>query len=752
MTSKTTAALTTTASRSLMLEVRADGIALLTYDTPNESVNALVPSSSQELVEILDRVDRDEAIRAVVLASGKADSFVVGADVEMLKACRTAADAEALSRAGQEAFRRLAKSDKPFVAAVHGAALGGGFELALACHARVCSDDAKTLFGLPEIQLGLIPGANGLLRLADHVGLRVALDHGLTGKTIRARKAKSMGLVTEVVPKALLLRAAIAVAERALSDRSSRALATLRSIVAPLHRDRAERLALERNPIGRRVLFRKARAAALEKTGGHFPAAFKVIDVLEAYASRGFDAGADVEARAFGELVVSPTARQLMAIFFATQALKRDPGVADGKARARSVEKIGVLGAGLMGAGIAYASIDARYAVRMKDRDAAAVGRGLAYVDALLAARARSGRLSTLDRASIEARLSGTTTYDGFGRCDLVIEAVFEDLALKRAVLADIETKCAPTTIFASNTSAIPIAQIAEGCRRPQNVVGMHYFSPVEKMPLLEVVRHRGSSDEAVATAVSVGKRQGKTVIVVNDGPGFYTSRVLAPFLNEAAHLLSEGVAVEAIDRAIVDWGFPVGPMTLLDEVGLDVAAHVAELLRAAFGARMAPPPAMERLLADDRRGRKNQRGFHLYDDGGKKRRDPDGDAAAKAGVDASVYAALGLRATTMSAKKGAPQTAPEEIQARAVLALVNEALRCLGEGVVRSPRDGDVGAVFGLGFPPFRGGPFRWVDSVGSAEVLRRIESLRSRLGDRFEPAPTLVNLAKIDGRFYRD
>ncbi|MFI5297413.1 MAG: fatty acid oxidation complex subunit alpha FadJ [Polyangiales bacterium] len=744
-----TAALTTTASKSLMLAVRSDGIAVLTYDTPNESVNALQPTSSQELEEILDRVERDSTIRAVVLVSGKPDSFVVGADVEMLKSCRTAADAEALSRAGQESFRRLSRSDKPFVAAVHGAAVGGGFELALACHARVCTDDPKTSsFGLPEIQLGLIPGANGLPRLADHVGLQVALDHGLTGKTIRARKARSLGLVDEVVPKAHLLRAAIAVATRMIDARVPGVIARLRRLVTPIDRERARRLALEQNPIGRKVLFRKARALTLEKTGGHFPAALKVIDVLEAYAARGFDAAADVEARAFGELVVSPTARQLMGIFFATQALKRDPGVADPKARARSVQKIGVLGAGLMGAGIAYASIDARYEVRLKDRDAAAVGRGRAYVDALLSKRVRAGRLSKLDRAAVDARLSTTTTYDGIGRCELVIEAVFEDLAIKRAVLAEIEDKCAATTVFASNTSSIPIGHIADGCRRPQNVVGMHYFSPVEKMPLLEVIRHRGSSDEAVATAVSVGKRQGKTVIVVNDGVGFYTSRALAPFMNEAAHLLSEGVAIEAIDAALVAWGFPVGPMTLLDEVGIDVAAHVAEIVHAAFGARMTPPALLPRLVKDNRKGRKNQRGLYLYDERGNKRRDPNGTRAERQGVDASVYAVLGVSPTT----KVAPLIAPEEIQARCVLALVNEAMRCLGEGVLRSPRDGDVGAVFGLGFPPFRGGPFRWVDSVGSIEVLRRIEALRTRVGDRFEPAPTLVNLAKIDGRFYRD
>jgi 3-hydroxyacyl-CoA dehydrogenase / enoyl-CoA hydratase / 3-hydroxybutyryl-CoA epimerase len=720
------------------LEVRNDAVAVLTFDAPGEAMNTLQASFGQEFEEMLDRIERDPAIRAVVLASGKPDSFVVGANIDMLSACRTASDAEALSRGGQATFKRLASSKKPFVAAIHGPALGGGFELALACHGRVASDDKKTTMGFPEIQLGLLPGANGLPRFAAIVGLQAALDHGLTGKNLRAQKAKKLGVVDEVVAQPLLVDVA---AKHAL-DRATRntgkkgMLDRLRSLPAQAA---LTELALEDNPIGRRVLFRQARQLTLKKTKGHYPAAPAVIDVLEAYASRGFDAAADVEARAFGELVVSETAKQLIGIFKATQALKKDSGVSDAKAKGRKVDKVGVLGAGLMGAGIAYVTANnAGIPVRLKDKDDEGLGRGYSYIGRILDSRVKKKATTRLEKEDVQARVSGGTGYEGFARCDLVIEAVFEDLALKQNVLKDVEAK-APNAIFASNTSSIPIGKIAEGSARPQNVVGMHYFSPVEKMPLLEVIRHKTTSDEAVATAVSVGKKQGKTVIVVNDGVGFYTSRILGPYMNEAAYLLAEGVAIDHIDRALVDWGFPVGPMTLLDEVGMDVAAHVGKIVHAEFGDRMTPPRIMERLVADDRKGRKNKRGMYLYDAQGNKVKDPK-----TKGVDTTVYRTLGVNPET--------KIPAEEIQSRCVLAFVNEALRCLGEGILRSPRDGDVGAVFGLGFPPFRGGPFRYVDAIGAAEILRRTEGYRARLGERFEPAPTLVNLAKINGRFYKD
>jgi 3-hydroxyacyl-CoA dehydrogenase/enoyl-CoA hydratase/3-hydroxybutyryl-CoA epimerase len=731
-----------TEHRIVALEVRPDGFAVVTLDDPNETLNTITPRFGDELAVALGRIENDPDIKGAVLVSGKKESFVVGANIDMLRAIKFAGDAERMARELAEGLGRIRKSKKPVVAAVHGQALGGGFELALACHAIVASDDRKTAVGLPEVQLGLLPGANGLLRVAERAGLRVALDVGLTGKNVRARKAKSLGLVDEVCPRAVLVDAALARAKAIASGRGGarRAKATFRlspkTMADLLSPKELTQIALEENPVGRAILFRKAREALRKKTHGHYPATLRIVDVLECYAAKGFAAAAELEARLFGELVVSETSHRLIEIFFATQALKKDRGTDEPGVEARPIERIAMLGGGLMGGGIAYVSIQAGVPVRLKDKDDAGVGRGLKYVRQILDERVKKKQISPLERDQVFALLTGTTDYSGMRNVDIVIEAVFEDLALKQAILRDVEAATKDDCIFATNTSSIPIARIAQASKHPETVVGMHYFSPVHKMPLLEVVRTDKTAPWVVATAVALGKKQGKTVIVVNDGVGFYTSRILGPYMNEAAYILAEGVPVEAIDGALVDWGWPVGAIQLLDEVGIDVAAHVGEIVHAAFGDRMTPPSVMSRLVKDDRKGRKNERGFYLYGEGAV--------SGGKRKVDANVYAALGVEP-----KKKLPV---EEIQMRCSLQMVNEALLCFGEGILRSPRDGDVGAIFGLGFPPFRGGPFRYVDTIGAAEVLRRIQGYYDRFGKRWTPAPVLEQMARKGERFYKD
>jgi len=723
------------------LVVRPDGVAVVTIDDPGASVNTITVQFGEELVAAIDRVERTETIRAAVIVSGKKESFVVGANLEMLKSITLAADAERMAKELAQGLVRLRGMAKPIVAAVHGQALGGGFELALACHAIVASDDKKTALGLPEVQLGLLPGANGLLRIAERAGLQVALDLGLTGKNTRAAKAKKLGIVDEVCPPSILLDVAVKLA-LARTDAGGPGASTKGKKAKGLDTARLTAIALEKNPAGRALLFKKAREATRKKTRGNYPATERIIDVLERYGQKGFAAAADLEAKLFGELVVSETAHRLEEIFFATTALKKDTGVDDPAVQARLPERVAVLGGGLMGGGIAYVTIQNGVSVRIKDVNDEGVGRGLKYVRGILDERVKTRRMSPEERDQVFARLTATTDTSGLAHADVVIEAVFEDLALKHAVLREVEAKTKDTCVFASNTSSIPIAKIAEASKRPENVVGMHYFSPVHKMPLLEVIRTKKTAPSVVATAVALGKKQGKTVIVVNDGVGFYTSRILAPYMNEAAFLLRDGVPIESIDAALVDWGWPVGPITLLDEVGLDVAEHVGPIMLAELGDRLTPPDAVAKLTADGRKGRKNGRGFYLYD--ANTKRGPLGALGRKPKkqVDASVYSLLGVEP-----KGKAPI---EEMQMRCSLQLVNEAIRCLGEGIVRSPRDGDVGAIFGLGFPPFRGGPFRYVDTVGAAEILRRIQGYYDRFGKRWEPAPLLVDIARKGTRFH--
>ncbi len=720
-------------------ETRSDGVAVVTIEDASAPHNTLTVAFGEELAALATKLEGDDAVKAVVLRSGKPDSFIVGANIDMLASVKVAGDAERMGLQFAKLLGAIERSPKPYVAAVHGPALGGGLEVALACKAMVVSDDKKTVLGLPEVQLGLIPAANGLLRVARRAGLQVALDLGLTGKSVRPAKAKKLGLAEEVCAPSILLEVAISLATRLASGE---ALQARREKLAEV----AKRTVLEDTKVGRALVFKKAREATRKKTRGHYPATERILDVLElagAGTPQAEAAAAALEAKAFGELVVSETAHRLIEIFHASNALKKDRGTDDPTARASDPRHVAVLGGGLMGGGIAFVTIQAGIPVRIKERDDGGAGRALKHVRELLDERVRRRAMTREERDQTFARLTATIDWSGFQRSDIVIEAVFEDLALKQAVVRDVESQVSENVIFASNTSSIPIGKIAEASKRPERVIGMHYFSPVQKMPLLEIVRTERTASDVIATAVALGKKQGKTVIVVNDGFGFYTSRILGPYMNEAAYLVSEGVPVDVIDQALIDWGFPVGPITLLDEVGIDVAAHVGPIMMGAFGARMAPPPTMEALIKDDRKGRKNARGFYRYGEatarGSVVTRLLSSKSKRKKEVDTTVYATLGV---TPRAASGRTPKDKEEIQLRCALQMVNEALHCLGEGILRSPRDGDIGAVFGLGFPPFRGGPFRYVDATSAKDVLSRVRAYEDRFGVRWSPAPLLVAL----------
>ncbi len=714
----------------LRLEKRDDGVAIVWMDVPGAPVNTLEERFGEDFERTFTQIESDGSIRAVVFTSAKEDNFLAGADISMLQKVHGAEEAERLSRAAQASMNRLASFPKPVVAAIHGACLGGGLELAMACHGRVASDDRKTKLGLPEVQLGLLPGAGGTQRLPRLVGLQAALDMMLTGRQVPARKARKMGLVDDVVRKSILVQVA---AEHALrlaeEERGGSAERPIDRLKHLLSKEELTELLLADNPLGRKLVFDQARKQTLKKTRGNYPAPERILEVVQVGLARGMEAGLDAEAKAFGQLAVSPQAAALMSLFFAQQSLKKDPGI-DGEAEPRKVRKVGMLGAGLMGSGIAYVTVQgAGLPVRLKDRDDRGLRWGLRYVRDILDGRVKKRRMHRAEADRLMFQVQPTTDYSGFGRCDVVIEAVFEDLELKRRVLREVEEHGGEQVIFASNTSSIPITHIAAASRHPETVIGMHYFSPVHKMPLLEVIVTDQTADWVTATCVKLGKAQGKTVIVVRDGVGFYTTRILSAFMNEAFHLLLEGVPIEEIDSALKDFGFPVGPIKLTDEVGIDVGAKVGKIMLDAFGARMDAPAGIQKLLDDDRKGRKNGRGFYRYD--GEK------------GVDQSVYGVLGV-----TPRPGV--VSREDVAWRCTLQMVNEAARCYGEGILRSARDGDVGAVFGLGFPPFRGGPFRFVDAEGPRAIVERLERYQSRFGARFEPAPVLLEMARRGTRFH--
>ncbi|AVF33647.1 fatty acid oxidation complex subunit alpha FadJ [Rahnella sikkimica] len=693
----------------------AEHVGIITVDVPGEKVNTLKAEFAQQICAILQKAQQYPNLKGLVLVSGKTDSFIAGADITMISGCKTAVEASQLAQKGQTVMSQIASFSVPVVAAIHGACLGGGLELALACHARVCSLDDKTQLGLPEVQLGLLPGSGGTQRLPRLIGAPKALDMMLTGRSIRAKQALRMGLVDDAVPYSILLKTAL---ERVAKGRRSR---------PPL----PWQARLAGGPLGKSLLFYFVRKQTRAKTHGNYPATEKIIDVVKTGLDQGSGNGYQAEARAFGELVMTPQSAALRGLFFASTALKKEKGA---DAEPLPVSRVGILGGGLMGGGIANVTATrAGLPVRIKDINHEGIRHALKYSWDLLEKKVRSRRLTRNEQQRQMMLISGTTDYSGFSQIDIVVEAVFEDLKLKQSMVAEIEKNAAPHTIFASNTSSLPIHQIAEKATRPERVIGLHYFSPVDKMPLVEVIPHAGTSAQTISTTVSLAKKQGKTAIVVGDSAGFYVNRILAPYINEAARCLLAGEPVDHIDNALVNFGFPVGPVQLLDEVGIDVGTKIGPILVEAFGERFAAPSGFDAVLQDDRKGRKNGKGFYLY---GQK-----GRGTKKKQVDPSVYRLLNV--TPKAQQSG------EEIAQRCVMLMLNEAVRCLDENVIRSARDGDLGAVFGIGFPPFRGGPFRYIDTLGAASVVKTLEQLAQRYGEHFTPCEGLRRRAEQGERF---
>lgn len=702
----------------IRIEIHEGRVAVITFDHPTRPVNTLSPALVEEIDAKVVPLLEDPSVEALVLASAKESTFIAGADLEILDGMIRPEEPAALSRDGNALLSKLAASPKPVVAAVHGAALGGGMEVALACHYILASDDPATVFAQAEVMLGLIPAGGGTQRLVRRIGLSAALPLLLTGKRIRAKKAYRLGIVDALTTPGGIagtaIRAAIGLLDGTITPRRRK----------PSLLDRAVRL----GPV-RSMVLSAARKRVARQTRGLYPAPFAILKCVETGLKRGLDAGLECEAQHFGELVVSAQSRALRWIFFATNEAKKQANPVP----PRPVNRLAILGAGFMGSGIASVSLDLCPVVVRDISDDALAGAARA-VERGLTKQVRSGAIRRIEADRRRSRLHLTLDMEEIAGADLVIEAVFEDLALKKNVLAQAEEILAPEAVLATNTSALPIARIAEDARHPERILGMHYFSPVPKMPLLEIVVAEVTSPEALATARAFGVAQGKTPIAVKDGPGFYTTRILAPYLNEAMLLLEEGAAIEELDRAMRDFGFPVGPMALLDEVGIDVGAHVALDLGQVYAHRGLGASRILPLLHEKGyKGRKNGRGFYIYPPKGSKKRKESNP---------EIYRVLGV-----TPARGISRDA---IRDRLALVMVNEAAHCLGEGVIDSPRDGDLGAVLGLGFPPFRGGPFHHVDAVGAPAIADHLRRLAEDHGARFEPAPVLLELAKSGGRFH--
>jgi 3-hydroxyacyl-CoA dehydrogenase/enoyl-CoA hydratase/3-hydroxybutyryl-CoA epimerase len=702
---------------AIRLNTDADKLLTILMDVPGKPVNTCSPQFLADLSEAIDAVERDKPA-AIIFASAKPRSFNAGADLFEIRKLGREALADYLAK-GQALFERIANLSMPTIAAINGDCLGGGFELALACRYRVAADVFSISIGLPEVKLGLIPAWGGTTRLPRLLGLRGALPILLAGKTFPPRKAQKTGLIDEVVrPEALK-----AAAKRIVLSRAS-----------PHKPSWVERKAENISKLRERILD-AARRKTLAQTHGNYPAPPALLDVVKTSYEQGFAAGLEAERRAILELTATDAGRNLLRLFFLRQAAKKE-AAAHVASPPREVKHVAVIGGGTMGAGIIHAFIRAGLPVRLVEVDPPAVSAALGRIKRMLDDDVAAGRTDRLGARDAMNRVSPTVDWTGLELADLVVEAVLEKIDTKREVFTRLDQLTRPTAVLASNTSSLRIADIAQATLHPERIVGLHFFNPVPKMPLVEVVRGDSSDDAALATALAVANRIGKTPVLVHDAPGFLVNRILVPYLAEALTMASEGTSIVTMDDAMKIWGMPMGPFELLDEIGLDIGAHVLKSLE---GSTPAPPKVaatFDQAMQQRWLGKKTGRGFYIH--GGKR------GAAAVVNDELVQTLTGGTPPAVTSEDEAANNTLRDSIQWRLVLPMVNEAARALAEGVTDSSDTIDLATVLGTGLAPFRGGIVQFANSIGAGEIVRRLDELRGKYGSRFEPAPLLREAAR--------
>ena len=695
-------------SDAITLRRHDNGVAELQFDLQGESVNKFNQQTVQSLTEALDALEKASDIRGLLVTSAKG-VFIVGADItEFTELFDTAGDDIAGFTAHNNGnFNRLAALPYPSVAVINGFAMGGGLEICLACDFRVMSTAAK--IGLPETKLGILPGWGGTVRLPRIIGVDEAVMWMATGQEQRAADALKAGAVDAIAEPEQLRDVAMATLAQAMEGKLDyEGRRTMKHSALPLNDTEAM------------MSFFTIKAMVGQQAGRNYPAPIKVVDVIEAARGMGLEDALEVEAAGFAELAKTDVARALVGVFLNDQLLSR---VAKGweKKADKAVERAAVLGAGIMGGGIAYQSALKGVPIRMKDINQAGLDLGLSEANKLLAKRVARGRMSPEQMGAVLNAIDPQLSYEGFDDVDIVVEAVVENPKVKHAVLAETEKHIREDAILASNTSTISIDFLAEAVERPENFCGMHFFNPVHAMPLVEVIRGEKTSDEAIARTVAYANRMGKKAVVVNNCPGFLVNRVLFPYFDGFSKLLRDGADFQAVDKIMEKWGWPMGPAYLSDVVGIDTGVHAAGVMAEGFPDRMKMDfkTATEVMFDNDRLGQKNGKGFYAYV--------PDKRGKPKKTVDEATYE---LIAPHVAARR---EFERDDVIFRMMLPMCTELARCLEEGIVGSAAEADLALLYGIGFPPFRGGVFRWMDTVGMQQIAEQAERLAD-LGKAYE------------------
>ena len=675
----------------------------------------------QELSEQLDELRQRDDIRCLLLMSKKPGIFIAGADVNAIKDLRDEEEGYRVARQGQEIFGKVEQLPFPTVAVIDGACMGGGTELSLCFTYRIATDSKKTKIAFPEVNLGILPGWGGTQRLPRLIGLQRAMDMILTGRSVDAKRALRSGLIDTIIAAEWVREKAIAFAREVISGEAQKYLKKRKP------RGLANAL-IEKTPPGRKVLFTQARKMILRKTGGHYPAPLLALQTLEQTHGKSLAKGLEIEARHLARLIITNICKNLVQIFQWTEEIKKESGVKDTSLSGQAVGKAAVLGAGVMGGGIAQLFAARAIPVRVKDINHEALAKAYQQAAEVLRGSLKRRKITRLEMRQIMNRISGTVDYSGFKNSDLVIEAIVEDLEIKKKVLAELETHLSADAIIATNTSSLWVDDMAVALKKKNRFVGLHFFNPVHRMPLVEVVRGKHSSEEAIATVFNLCKNLGKTPIVVRDGPGFLVNRLLLPYMVEAISLLEEGHSLKRIDSAMRRFGMPMGPIELFDEVGIDVAWKVAKILRESMADRMAESEILHKLVEDGRLGKKSKKGFYIYSNR-KTEYDPRIEN----------YISVGQRTDLDE----------QQLIQRMIYPMVNEAARCLQEDIAAVPRDVDIGMIFGTGFAPFRGGLLRYADQENVAKIVLTLQQFEDKYGSRFKPSEALLGINERGG-FY--